>query len=148
LRRDPSPPRRRDRRRNRGCCRIRPQERTRGDRNPDSILDLTEEAGVTERAGMTPGAGMTEVKGMAGQVGDRTVGYRDALREALRMALKQDERVFLLGEDVGAYGGAYGISRGLLEEFGEERVRDTPLSERSEERRVGKECRSRWSPYH
>ena len=41
----------------------------------------------------------------------------------------RDERVFLLGEDIGAYGGAYGISRGLLEEFGSERVRDTPLSE-------------------
>jgi len=60
---------------------------------------------------------------------NRTVSYRDALREALRAALLEDERVFLLGEDVGAYGGAYGISRGLLEEFGSDRVRDTPLSE-------------------
>ena len=72
---------------------------------------------------------MTEAKGVTGQAGDKTVGYRDALREALRLALQQDERVFLLGEDVGAYGGAYGISRGLLDEFGGERVRDTPLSE-------------------
>jgi len=61
--------------------------------------------------------------------GPRTLGYRDALREALRMALLEDDRVFLMGEDVGAYGGAYGISRGLLEEFGDDRVRDTPLSE-------------------
>ena len=61
--------------------------------------------------------------------GDRIIGYRDALREALHAALQQDDRVFLLGEDVGAYGGAYGISRGLLEEFGPERIRDTPLSE-------------------
>jgi pyruvate dehydrogenase E1 component beta subunit len=60
---------------------------------------------------------------------ERTVGYRDALREGLRAALLDDDRVFLMGEDVGAYGGAYGISRGLLEEFGSERVRDTPLSE-------------------
>jgi len=57
------------------------------------------------------------------------VGYRDALREALRSALLDDDRVFLMGEDVGAYGGPYGISRGLLEEFGGERIRDTPLSE-------------------
>jgi pyruvate dehydrogenase E1 component subunit beta len=57
------------------------------------------------------------------------VGYRDALREALRAALLEDDRVFLMGEDVGAYGGPYGISRGLLEEFGSERIRDTPLSE-------------------
>jgi pyruvate dehydrogenase E1 component beta subunit len=61
---------------------------------------------------------------------DRThVGYRDALREALRAALLEDDRVFLMGEDVGAYGGPYGISRGLLDEFGSERIRDTPLSE-------------------
>jgi pyruvate dehydrogenase E1 component beta subunit len=57
------------------------------------------------------------------------VGYRDALREALREALLADDRVFLMGEDVGAYGGPYGISRGLLAEFGPERIRDTPLSE-------------------
>jgi len=57
------------------------------------------------------------------------IGYRDALRVALHAALEQDERVFLMGEDVGAYGGAYGISRGLLEEFGPDRIRDTPLSE-------------------
>ena len=66
---------------------------------------------------------------MSEGAGERTLGYRDALREALRAALLADERVFLLGEDVGAYGGAYGISRGLLDEFGSERVRDTPLSE-------------------
>ncbi len=55
--------------------------------------------------------------------------YRDAIREALREALAADERVFLMGEDVGRYGGAFGVSLGLLEEFGPERVRDTPLSE-------------------
>jgi len=55
--------------------------------------------------------------------------YRDALREALRDALARDERVFLMGEDVGRYGGTYAVSKGLLAEFGEERVRDTPLSE-------------------
>ena len=55
--------------------------------------------------------------------------YRDALREALREALTRDQRVFLMGEDVGRYGGSYAVSKGLLAEFGEERIRDTPLSE-------------------
>lgn len=55
--------------------------------------------------------------------------YRDAVREALREALTRDERVFLMGEDVGAYGGCFGVSRGLLDEFGPRRIRDTPLSE-------------------
>lgn len=55
--------------------------------------------------------------------------YRDAVRAGLREALLGDPRVFLMGEDVGRYGGAYACSRGLLEEFGPERIRDTPLSE-------------------
>lgn len=59
----------------------------------------------------------------------RTITYRDAVREALVEALQRDERVFLMGEDVGRYGGAYACSKGLLAEFGEERIRDTPLSE-------------------
>jgi pyruvate dehydrogenase E1 component beta subunit len=59
----------------------------------------------------------------------RTLSYRDALREALREALAGDPRVFLMGEDVGRYGGTYAASKGLLQEFGPERIRDTPLSE-------------------
>jgi pyruvate dehydrogenase E1 component beta subunit len=55
--------------------------------------------------------------------------YREAVRSALRDALRADPRVFLMGEDVGRYGGAFAVSHGLLEEFGPERVRDTPLSE-------------------
>lgn len=55
--------------------------------------------------------------------------YREALREALRDALQKDSRVFLMGEDVGRYGGSYAVSKGLLEAFGPERIRDTPLSE-------------------
>jgi pyruvate dehydrogenase E1 component beta subunit len=55
--------------------------------------------------------------------------YREAIRTALAEALRADGRVFLMGEDVGRYGGAFAVSRGLLEEFGPERVRDTPLSE-------------------
>jgi pyruvate dehydrogenase E1 component beta subunit len=59
----------------------------------------------------------------------RKITYREAVREALKEALERDERVFLMGEDVGRYGGAYACSKGLLQEFGEERIRDTPLSE-------------------
>ncbi len=55
--------------------------------------------------------------------------YREALRAALRKALQNDPRVFLMGEDVGRYGGAFAVSLGLLGEFGPERIRDTPLSE-------------------
>lgn len=55
--------------------------------------------------------------------------YREAVREALRAALMHDPRVFLMGEDVGKYGGSYAVSKGLLEEFGPARIRDTPLSE-------------------
>jgi pyruvate/2-oxoglutarate/acetoin dehydrogenase E1 component len=55
--------------------------------------------------------------------------YREAVREAMREAMKQDERVFLMGEDVGRYGGCFAVSMGLLDEFGPERIRDTPLSE-------------------
>jgi len=57
--------------------------------------------------------------------------YREAVRAAMREALQNDDRVFLMGEDVGRYGGAYACSLGFLEEFGEERIRDTPLSESS-----------------
>jgi len=55
--------------------------------------------------------------------------YREALREALRDAMQRDPRVFLMGEDVGRYGGSYAVSLGLLEAFGPERIRDAPLSE-------------------
>jgi pyruvate dehydrogenase E1 component beta subunit len=57
------------------------------------------------------------------------ISYREALRQGLRDALLRDERVFLMGEDVGRYGGTYAVSKGLLEEFGEARIRDAPLSE-------------------
>src|SRR5512139_3993695 len=57
------------------------------------------------------------------------MSYREAVREALRDAIKRDDRVFLMGEDVGRYGGCYAVSHGLLAEFGPERIRDTPLSE-------------------
>ncbi|MHA6794225.1 alpha-ketoacid dehydrogenase subunit beta [Pseudonocardia bannensis] len=58
-----------------------------------------------------------------------TTTYREAFRAGLREALAVDDRVFLMGEDVGRYGGCFAVSQGLLEEFGEQRIRDTPLSE-------------------
>ncbi|HUI48237.1 MAG TPA: alpha-ketoacid dehydrogenase subunit beta [Acidimicrobiia bacterium] len=58
-----------------------------------------------------------------------SVTYREACRQALRDALQRDPRVFLMGEDVGRYGGCFAVSMGLLDEFGPERIRDTPLSE-------------------
>jgi pyruvate/2-oxoglutarate/acetoin dehydrogenase E1 component len=63
------------------------------------------------------------------QAPTRTTTYREAVREAIQDALRRDPRVFLMGEDVGRYGGAYAVSKGLLAEFGQERIRDTPLSE-------------------
>ncbi|MEU9124988.1 alpha-ketoacid dehydrogenase subunit beta [Streptomyces sp. NPDC048506] len=67
--------------------------------------------------------------GTGGQPEERKTTYREAMREALREALRADDRVFLMGEDVGRYGGCFGVSLGLLEEFGPDRIRDTPLSE-------------------
>lgn len=55
--------------------------------------------------------------------------YREALKQGLRDVLMNDDRVFLMGEDVGRYGGAFAVSKGLLQEFGEERIMDVPLSE-------------------
>ena len=66
---------------------------------------------------------------MPDQNGTREITYLQALREALDQAMEADERVFLIGEDVGVYGGAFGVSAGLVEKFGEERVIDTPISE-------------------
>jgi pyruvate dehydrogenase E1 component beta subunit len=57
------------------------------------------------------------------------ITYREAAREGIRAALRADPRAFLMGEDVGRYGGCYAVSKGLLDEFGPERIRDTPLSE-------------------
>ena len=59
----------------------------------------------------------------------RTLTYRDALREGIREEMLRDERIFILGEDIAGYGGTYAVSKGLFEEFGETRVRDTPLAE-------------------
>lgn len=57
------------------------------------------------------------------------MSYREAMRQAMHEALLSDPRVFLMGEDVGRYGGTYAVSKGFIEEFGPARIRDTPLSE-------------------
>jgi 2-oxoisovalerate dehydrogenase E1 component len=61
--------------------------------------------------------------------GDREITYSEALREAMSQSLESDPKVYFLGEDIGAYGGAFGVSVGMVERFGSERVRDTPISE-------------------
>jgi pyruvate/2-oxoglutarate/acetoin dehydrogenase E1 component len=66
---------------------------------------------------------------MSGETPMLTLTYREAVREAMREAMQKDERVFLMGEDVGRYGGCFAVSMGLLDAFGPERIRDTPLSE-------------------
>lgn len=59
----------------------------------------------------------------------RQLTYQEAIRETMSQVMREDERVFLMGEDIGVYGGAFGVSRGMLEEFGPERIRNTPISE-------------------
>ena len=59
----------------------------------------------------------------------RIITYKDAIREAMCEEMRRDESVFFMGEDIGAYCGAFGVSKGMLEEFGPERIRETPISE-------------------
>ncbi|MFH6972395.1 alpha-ketoacid dehydrogenase subunit beta [Flavobacterium petrolei] len=66
---------------------------------------------------------------MDNNTGKITLTYREALKQGLRKALQNDENVFLMGEDVGRYGGAFAVSKGLLQEFGADRIMDVPLSE-------------------
>jgi pyruvate dehydrogenase E1 component beta subunit len=61
--------------------------------------------------------------------GSREITYLEAVREALTLEMRADPEVFIIGEDIGVYGGAFGVTKGLLEEFGPERIRDTPISE-------------------
>ncbi len=59
----------------------------------------------------------------------RQISYAEALREGMRQSMQQDDRVFLIGEDIGVYGGAFGVTAGLIDEFEPDRVIDTPISE-------------------
>src|SRR5690625_8012763 len=58
----------------------------------------------------------------------REITYLEAVREAMQQEMRANDDVFLLGEDIGVYGGAFGVTEGMVEEFGEERVRNTPIS--------------------
>jgi len=60
---------------------------------------------------------------------ERVITYLEAVREAMSQEMRKNEDVFILGEDIGVYGGAFGVTRGMIEEFGPERVRNTPISE-------------------
>ena len=60
-------------------------------------------------------------------MGMKEITYKDAVREAMVEEMRRDEDIIFLGEDIGVYGGAFGVSVGMVEEFGEERVRDTPI---------------------
>lgn len=59
----------------------------------------------------------------------REISYLEAVREAMSQEMRKNQDVFILGEDIGVYGGAFGVTRGMIEEFGPERVRNTPISE-------------------
>ena len=61
----------------------------------------------------------------------REITYAESVRECLRQQMKADDKIFMLGEDIGLYGGAFGVSFGLFAEFGEERIMDTPISEQA-----------------
>src|SRR5690606_3744386 len=76
--------------------------------------------------------GVVDVRLHHGQAGERVmreVTYRDALKEAMAEEMERDPRVFVMGEEVGHYQGAYKVTRGLLEQFGPERVVDAPIAE-------------------
>lgn len=59
------------------------------------------------------------------------VTYKDAIKQAMIEKMREDPRVFIIGEDIGVYGGAFGVTMGMLEEFGPKRIIDTPMSEAS-----------------
>ncbi|MEA4906200.1 MAG: alpha-ketoacid dehydrogenase subunit beta [Chloroflexi bacterium] len=66
---------------------------------------------------------------MTSTITTREITYLEAVREAMTQEMRRDPDVFILGEDIGVYGGAFGVTKGMLEEFGPERIRDTPISE-------------------
>jgi acetoin:2,6-dichlorophenolindophenol oxidoreductase subunit beta len=94
---------------------------------------MTTTAETTENPTDGPGPAGSPVTGPVvgdGEAGEvREMTYAEAVRETLADLMATDERVFLMGEDIGVYGGAFGVTTGLLERFGRDRVRDTPISE-------------------
>jgi pyruvate dehydrogenase E1 component beta subunit/2-oxoisovalerate dehydrogenase E1 component len=88
----------------------------------EPVENLTRFAYATERPAPPPARA-------AAPAATVETSYREAMKAAIREAMQRDPRVFLMGEDVGRYGGCYAVSKGLIGEFGPERIRDTPLSE-------------------
>ena len=88
---------------------------------PEPVEELTLYVTAPERPSPPPAS--------APVTAPQKITYREAMRQAIRDAIQRDPRVFLMGEDVGRYGGCYAVSKGLLDEFGPDRIRDTPLSE-------------------
>src|SRR5687768_8701373 len=86
----------------------------------------------SSRCGIVPGFAARSMRTSVRQGGERSMAeatYLEAIRQALFEEMERDENVFLLGEDIGAYGGAFKVTDGLLDRFGEHRVIDTPISE-------------------
>src|SRR6188768_3844311 len=90
---------------------------------PDAGTSLANGASAAQSSTTSPSESPAESSVL------REITYLEAVREAMVQKMQQDPDVFLLGEDIGVYGGAFGVSRGMLEEFGPERIRDTPISE-------------------
>ena len=65
----------------------------------------------------------------AGRIAVANITYREALRQAMAEEMREDDRVFIMGEDVAAYGGTYAVTKGMVDEFGDKRLRDTPIAE-------------------
>jgi pyruvate/2-oxoglutarate/acetoin dehydrogenase E1 component len=86
---------------------------------------------ATSLAGTTPVMSPELILQVPEGVAANEISYQEAIREALREEMVRDERVFLIGEDIGIHGGAFGVTRTLFEQFGPKRVRNTPISENS-----------------
>ncbi|HMQ55568.1 MAG TPA: thiamine pyrophosphate-dependent enzyme, partial [Anaerolineae bacterium] len=103
--------------------------------SPANLLDFVyfAEPEVQARPGQVLPAWIKNTFGPATPInppaGQREVSYAEALREAMALALEHDPRVMMIGEDIGVYGGAFGVTQGLIDRFGPERIRDTPISE-------------------
>ena len=89
------------------------------------MQDAVEFAEISPRAGARDGATTTSMS----DAQPRILTFREALREAMVEEMERDDAIFLMGEEVGHYNGAYKVSEGMLERFGEKRVIDTPIAE-------------------
>jgi pyruvate/2-oxoglutarate/acetoin dehydrogenase E1 component len=99
------------------------------DRNQATKNDTTPQRDATSLGALAPVMPSDLIVQVPAGVPAREMSYQEAIREALREEMLRDERVFLLGEDIGVHGGAFGVTRTLYDQFGPERVRNTPISE-------------------